>query len=228
MPRRTKKSAVIVQFKTSCLPYTPRILFTRPLSKPFKNSSFEPWIRSLKTIDNMLGSMKLLSMKRKDTQLLPQTENHPRTSPQAESSTSLKAQTTMSLSIHNVLILDSAADIHVCNSSMAHLYTRQRIAHPDNRVESGAVKLPVESYGCLQVSLDTPIGPGLITLSNVAYVPTVHTNVVALDLFTAKEVYFDSSVPHAQSRQHAFQNLPSRRTLHIYEYIQPCCCCPNI
>ena len=106
----------------------------------------------------------------------------------------------MSLSIHNVLILDSGADIHVCNSSMAHFYTRQGIAHPDNRVESGAVKLPVESYGCLQVSLDTPIGPGLITLSNVAYVPTFHTNVVALDLFTAKEVYFDSSVPHMHSQ----------------------------
>ncbi|MCJ1264028.1 hypothetical protein MMC22_003899 [Lobaria immixta] len=95
-------------------------------------------------------------------------------------STSLKAQTTMSLSIRNFLVLDSGADIHVCNSSMAHRYTRQRVAHPDDRVESGAVMLPVESYGCLQVSLDTPIGPELITLSNVAYIPTFHTNVVAL------------------------------------------------
>ncbi|MCJ1261579.1 hypothetical protein MMC22_001444 [Lobaria immixta] len=101
---------------------------------------------------------------------------------------SIKVQATKSLSIRDVLILGSGADTHICNSSMVHCYTKQRIAHPDDRVEAGAEKLPLGSYGLLQIPFDTPHGPETITPSNAPYVPSFLTNVGALDLFTAKVV----------------------------------------
>lgn len=83
-------------------------------------------------------------------------------------STSIKVQATKSLNIRDVLILDSRADTHLCNPSMVQRYTKQRIAHPDDRVEAGAENLPVESYGLVQISFDTPNRPETITLGNVA------------------------------------------------------------
>lgn len=71
---------------------------------------------------------------------------------------------------------------------MVHCYTKQCIVHPNDRVQAGAEKLPLESYGLLQIPFDTPNGPETFTLSNIAYVPSFLTNVGALDLFTAKRV----------------------------------------
>ena len=77
----------------------------------------------------------------------------------------------MSLSIRGVLIGDSGADTHFCNS-MVHRYIKQRIGHSDDRVEAGAESLSMQSYGLLRVSLDTPDGPKLITPNNVSCIPT--------------------------------------------------------
>lgn len=114
-------------------------------------------------------------------------------------STSLKFHNPKSLSLREVFILDTGADLHVCNSSMLHCYTKQVDAHPDDRIEAGTELIPVKSYGLVKISFDTPHGSEIITLTNVAYVPDFLTNVAALDLFAAKGVHFDSSVPHMHS-----------------------------
>lgn len=52
-------------------------------------------------------------------------------------STSLKFNDPKSLSLREAFILDTGADIHVCNSSMLHCYIKQTDAHPDDKIEAG-------------------------------------------------------------------------------------------
>lgn len=88
--------------------------------------------------------------------------------------------------LQKMLILDSGADIHVCNASMRQLYTKERESGPYDRLEAGKDELPIESFGTLAMQFDTPNGPELISLLNVAYVPEFLTSVASLDLFMAK------------------------------------------
>ena len=103
-------------------------------------------------------------------------------------------------SIRELIILDSGADIHVCNEAMKQHYTKDREADPSDRVMAGGEEMAIESYGTLNVDVDTPTGPGFIILANVAYVSNFLTTVASMDLFKAKGVYFDNSVPHLHQK----------------------------
>ena len=60
----------------------------------------------------------------------------------------------------------------------------------------------------MTIPLDTPAGPEIVTLINVAYIPDFLTNVAALNLFAAKGVHFDSSILHMHRQ--------SKTVFHIY------------
>ena len=112
-------------------------------------------------------------------------------------------------SIQNIVVLDCAADIHVCNEAMKHLYTKDREAGASDAVLAGERELKIESYGSLRLDVDTPTGPQFIMLTNVAYIPKFLTSVASMSLFAAKGVHFDSAVPHLHQK--------GKTVFHIYK-----------
>ena len=99
-------------------------------------------------------------------------------------------------SVQNIVVLDCAADIHVCNEAMKHRFTKERDAGWDDRVLAGDNNIKIQCFGSLELDVDTPTGPQTITLLNVAYIPTFLTSIASMSLFEAKGVHFDTQVPH--------------------------------
>ena len=99
-------------------------------------------------------------------------------------------------SVNSIVVLDCAADIHVCNEAMKHRYTKERDAGWDDRVLAGDHNIRIESYGSMNVDVDTSTGPKIITLQNVAYIPKFLTSIASMSRFEAKGVHFDTQIPH--------------------------------
>ena len=99
-------------------------------------------------------------------------------------------------SVQSIVVLDCAADIHVCNEAMRHRYTKERDAAWDDRVLAGEHNIRIESFGSMELDVDTPTGPSTVTLLNVAFIPKFLTSIASMSLFEKKEVHFDTQVPH--------------------------------
>ena len=115
---------------------------------------------------------------RQDQVRLKQHKNT-RTQEQHDTETSPTTFTAFSASgykLRDSFILDSGADTHVCNDR-SRFHTFQEATTDDNMPETLKFR---------SVNLDQSTSP-----SNVAYIPTFHTNVVSLRRFTAKNVYWD-------------------------------------
>jgi hypothetical protein len=91
--------------------------------------------------------------------------------------------------LRNSFILDSGATVHVCN-------TRDRFynfvpASEDDLLYAGNTVIPIEGFGSVDVTVQTPSGPKLIELQHTALVTSFHTSVVSLKRIVSKRVYWD-------------------------------------
>lgn len=95
--------------------------------------------------------------------------------------------------LHDSDILDSGASLHVCNDKSRFLEYAPASSENDI-LWSGNVKIPIQGYGVIQLVLRSPKYPNgrVLTLKNVAYVPTLHTTVVSLRLLIKAGIHWDT------------------------------------
>ena len=86
-------------------------------------------------------------------------------------------------------ILDSGADVHVCNDP--ERFRRTRDAPVGNRLRMGRGSYPIDAYGSVDIKVQTLEGVRTITLSEVALAPGFATNLVSMSRLNAKGVYWD-------------------------------------
>lgn len=100
-------------------------------------------------------------------------------------------KSTSNYSIRSSWILDNGSNNHVCNSTMQSRFVRQWDGGGDY-LTVGTQRLPIECYGTIGITVQTPTGPKNLTLLNVAYVADFMTNLVSQDLLYVKGLYFDN------------------------------------
>ena len=64
-----------------------------------------------------------------------------------------------------------------------------RPAKKDDALHGSKEVYAIEAYGTVVISVDTPTGPSILTLLNVAFAPGFLTNLVCLRLFKKKGVH---------------------------------------
>ena len=93
-----------------------------------------------------------------------------------------------SYALKNSFILDSGATAHVCNDKDRFITFRKA---QEEQLIAGNTTIPIIGFGNIQITIQTPSGSRVITLLDTAFVPSFHTNVVALRRFNQKNVYWD-------------------------------------
>lgn len=91
--------------------------------------------------------------------------------------------------LRDSFILDSGANIHMCNNR--ERFTDFRPTDSD-RLYAGNAIIPIEEYGSVLITVQAPEGPRQITLKDTALVSSFHTNIVSLDKFIDKDVHWDT------------------------------------
>ncbi len=59
---------------------------------------------------------------------------------------------------------------------------------------SGNIIIPIEVFGSVDITVKTLKGPAIIELSDMALVPSFHTNIVLDRKFKANKVYWDQEI----------------------------------
>ena len=108
----------------------------------------------------------------------------------ADSSAAVFAIGRTSYKLENCWILDSGADIHICNDPNRFIF--DRTATEENILFSGKTTYQIEAYGTVMITVQAPTGPIPVKLINVALVPGFFTNLVALRRLTEKGVHWDT------------------------------------
>lgn len=85
--------------------------------------------------------------------------------------------------------LDNCADTHVCNDLSR--FTKYKPLH-DEMIRFGNTGGQIEGVGSVTVHVDTPSGPGLIQLDDVAYVPGFHWNLMNMDSLEKEGLFFNT------------------------------------
>ena len=75
-------------------------------------------------------------------------------------------------------------------------FTKTRDRHPDDRLTADTQTIPIEYWGTIEITIQTPTGPQPMILLNVAYVPKFMTNIVSQDILYTKGLYFDNWKMH--------------------------------
>jgi hypothetical protein len=78
--------------------------------------------------------------------------------------------------------LDGGSDVHICNNTDRNGFRKTRDALPDDQLFAGKTSYPIACFGTVTIIVNTPDGPGELTLENVALAPGFITNLVSLDL----------------------------------------------
>ena len=89
--------------------------------------------------------------------------------------------------LQDSFILDSGATVHVCNSHKR--FATFTPASKDDLLYVGNTIIPIEGFGLVDVTIQTPAGLKLIELLNTALISSFHTSVVSLKRIMAKGVY---------------------------------------
>ncbi len=90
-------------------------------------------------------------------------------------------------SLRDSFILDSGATVHVCNSRQC--FATFTPASEDDLLYAGNMVVPIEEFGSVDITIQTPAGPRLIELQHTALISSFHTSVVSLKRIVAKGVY---------------------------------------
>ena len=127
--------------------------------------------------------------------VVPSSSTTPTLSARVTGSFTVQASSFVTLAYHLQCswILDNGSDSHVCNNSMLSRFTKTHDPHPDDMLAAGTQIIPIESWGTLDITIQTPsTGPHLMNLCKVAYVPGFMTNLVSQDKLYVKRLYFDN------------------------------------
>jgi hypothetical protein len=91
--------------------------------------------------------------------------------------------------------LDGALDVYICNNTDRNGFRKTRNALPDDQLFAGKTSYLIACFGTVSIIVNTPDGPGEITLENVALAPSFMTNLVSLDLLNQQGVHWNSEYP---------------------------------
>jgi hypothetical protein len=92
--------------------------------------------------------------------------------------------------LKNTWILDSGANLHVCNDPTR--FKIERIASATDTLISGKTVYQIESFGSVDITVQSPLGPKSITLLDVALAPGFFINTASLHRFTSRGVHWDT------------------------------------
>ena len=119
-------------------------------------------------------------------------------------------------SLRDSFILDSGATVHVCNSrDRFHTFSP---ASKDDLLYTGNTVIPIEGFGSVDITVQTPDGPKIIELQNTALVPSFHTSVVSLKRIVAKKVYWDMERDRLTQGGKTFCAVQTRHDQWVLEY----------
>jgi len=121
--------------------------------------------------------------------------------------------------LRDSFILDSGANIHVCNSQ--ERFQDLRTASDDDYLYAGDSTIPIEGFGTVKITVQGPTGPFEIALKDTAFVPTFHTNVASLDRFISKEVHWDTQKNRLTYRNETFCTIQRHYGQWTLEYNKP-------
>ncbi len=91
--------------------------------------------------------------------------------------------------LRDSFILDSGAMVHVCNS--CKYFSTITPASEDDLLYAGNTVIPIEGFGSVDITVQTPAGLKLIELQHTALVSSFHTSLVSLKQIVVKGVYWD-------------------------------------
>ena len=132
----------------------------------------------------------------KATATTPSSQTQPPTQ-RVQGGASFAVQATdMTYPLESSWISDNGLDTHVCNSTMLSRFTQTRSAHPKDQFTAGTQTLPIECFGTIDMTIQTPTGFQLLTLGEVAYVSQFLTNIVCEERLHIKDVFFSSQKMH--------------------------------
>ncbi|RKF79909.1 hypothetical protein GcC1_041016 [Golovinomyces cichoracearum] len=121
-------------------------------------------------------------------------------------------------------ILDSAATVQVCNDISRFIEYKTSI-RDDEFLWAGDTEIKINGYGTVSIRLESKEHQKgrLLTLKNVAFVPTLHTNVTILRLLNAVHVHWDTELSILKFNGRNFANTPMMFNQWVLEYntIQP-------
>jgi hypothetical protein len=89
--------------------------------------------------------------------------------------------------LRDSFILDSGATVHVCNS--CERFQSLWECDPDEFIYAGFDKILLTGVGAVNIIVKFGHVLCTIHLENEAYIPSFHTDVVSLRLFTPRNVY---------------------------------------
>ena len=92
----------------------------------------------------------------------------------------------------NSAILDSGTTIHIFNR-INRFKKPPRLANPGDFVWAGEHPVPIEGYGEVDIKVQGPNGPRIITLTDVAFCPTFACNLVSLRHLLKRGIWWDTS-----------------------------------
>ncbi|EKG09416.1 Integrase catalytic core [Macrophomina phaseolina MS6] len=92
-------------------------------------------------------------------------------------------------------IADTGTTHHVCNKYMRKRFTKTRNAGPEDFIICGTTRVPVKSFGNATVNTSNGKTSKVITLRDVAYVPTFMGNLVSIAKCNEKGVHMDTKRP---------------------------------
>lgn len=61
----------------------------------------------------------------------------------------------------------------------------------EDTILAGIRQVQIEYYGTIVINISIPTGPGIMTLTNIAYVPEFMTNIISQSILKAKKLCYD-------------------------------------
>lgn len=95
-------------------------------------------------------------------------------------------------------IADTGSDTHICNN-LARFLTLEPCTD-GSTLEFGNQSTPILGFGSVEVYGTNQGNPSILELSNVAYVPSLHTNIVSMVVASKVGVYFSGRRPCLKNR----------------------------
>jgi hypothetical protein len=132
------------------------------------------------------------------------------------STVSTASATTSDYHLRDSVILDSGATLHVCNDRAR--FQDIRPTSDEELSYAGNTVIPIEGFGSITITIRAPEGPRPIILTEVAYVPSFHTNVASLDRFIAKDVHWDTKDQRLTHNDRTFCTIQRRHGQWVLEY----------
>jgi hypothetical protein len=118
--------------------------------------------------------------------------------------------------LRNSFILNSGASVHVYNAR--NRFYNFIPASEDDILYAGNTVIPINGFGSVNVTIQTPTGPKLIELQQTALVTSFHTSVVSLKRIIAKKVYWDMEGNRLTQAGKTFYTIQTRHDQWVLEY----------